>query len=211
MNLTLYYSPGACSFAPHVILNEIGEPFELKKFSTAERANYSPEYLKVNPKARIPALVINDFVITENPAILTFLGRCFPNAGVYPSDASEAEARCLEQLAWCSNTVHVAFAQIFRPYRYVPSEESFPPIQESGHTNYQQCLSLMEEALQQQEYAVGNQFTVVDPVWLIFHRWGNRTGYDMKANYPALSAYAERLNHRPSVQKALEVEGITTW
>jgi glutathione S-transferase len=102
MTIALYYSPGSCSLAPHIALNEIGQPFELRKFATADRANYSAEYLAINPKGRIPALQIDGFILTENPAILAYLGRRFPSAGLYPVDGSEAEARCLELLAWSS-------------------------------------------------------------------------------------------------------------
>lgn len=197
--------------APHIVLNETGQSFELRKFATADRANYSPEYLAVNPKGRIPALLIDGFVLTENPAILAYLGRRFPKAGLYPADASEAEARCLELLAWSSNTVHVAFAQLMRPERFVLREESYPPVRESGHLNYGQCLADIESRLQQVEYAVGDQFTVVDPFWLVFYRWGVRAGYDMRARFPAYTAYAERMCSRPSVQRALDVEGISVW
>lgn len=197
--------------APHIVLNETGQSFELRKFATADRANYSPEYLAVNPKGRIPALLIDGFVLTENPAILAYLGRRFPKAGLYPADASEAEARCLELLAWSSNTVHVAFAQLMRPERFVLRKESYPPVRESGHTNYGQCLADIESRLQQVEYAVGDQFTVVDPFWLVFYRWGVRAGYDMRARFPAFTAYAERMCSRPSVQRALDVEGISVW
>ena len=96
------------------------------------------------------------------PAILAYLGRRFPRAGLYPADASEAEARCLELLAWSSNTVHVAYAQLLRPERVVPNEQSYPPVKESGRINYERCLTDIENRLQRQEYAVGAQFTVVD-------------------------------------------------
>ena len=140
MSISLFYSPGSCSLAPHIVLNEIGEPFELRKFATADRANYSPEYLAVNPKGRIPALLIDGYTLTENAAILAFLGRRFQNAGLYPSEGSEADARCLELLAWSSNTVHVAFAQLFRPERFVLDEYHLSAVKESGNLNYEQCL-----------------------------------------------------------------------
>src|SRR5258707_8525302 len=152
--IALYYSPGSCSLAPHIVLNETGQPFELRKFATADRANYSAEYLAINPKGRIPALQIDGFILTENPAILAFLGRRFPSAGLYPADGSEAEARCLELLAWSSNTVHVAYAQLFRPERFVPNEQSYPPVKESGHVNYERCLAGIEETLQHRDYSV---------------------------------------------------------
>ena len=98
----------------------------MRKFATADRANHSAEYLAVNPKGRIPALQIDGFVLTENPAILAYLGRRFPGARLYPADFSEAEARCLESLASSSNTAHVAYAQLLRPERFVPSEQYQP-------------------------------------------------------------------------------------
>ena len=211
MTIALYYSPGSCSLAPHIVLNETGQPFELRKFATADHANYSAEYLAVNPKGRIPALQIDGFILTENPAILAFLGRRFPGAGLYPADGSEAEARCLELLAWSSNTVHVAFAQLFRPERFVPNEQNYPPVKESGRINYERCLADIEEKLQHQEYSLGAQFTVVDPFWLVFYRWGVRSGYDMRSKFPAYTAYAERLCRRSSVQRALTAEGISVW
>lgn len=210
MTTTLYYSPGSCSLAPHIVLNEIGQPFELRKFATADRANYSAEYLAVNPKGRIPALQIDDFVVTETPAILAFLGRKFPAAGLYPADLYE-EARCLELLAWSSNTVHVAYAQLFRPERFVPNEQYYPPVKASGQANFERCLTEIEKRLQHQEYAVGAQFTVVDPFWLVFYRWGMRSGCDMRNTFPSYTAYAERLCSRSGVQQALTTEGISVW
>jgi glutathione S-transferase len=197
--------------APHIVLNETGESFELRKFATAERANYSAEYLAVNPKGRIPALLIDGFVLTENPAILAYLGRRFPSAGLFPASPSEAEARCLELLAWSSNTVHVAYAQLFRPERFVADERDYPPVKESGRSNYERCLADIEKTLQRHDYALGAQFTVVDPFWLVFYRWGVRSGYDMRDSFPAYTAHAERLCRRPSVQRALDIEGISVW
>jgi glutathione S-transferase len=193
------------------VLNEIGEPFELRKFATAERANYSPEYLAINPKGRIPALQIDGFILTETPAILTYLGRRFPSADLYPNDVSELEARCLELLAWSSNTVHVAYAQLMRPERFVPGEPSFPPVKESGRVHFGRCLADIETRLQHQQYAIGDRYTVVDPFWLVFFRWGMRNGYDMRNTCPAYTAYAERLCSRSSVQRALTTEEISVW
>ena len=211
MTIALYYSPGSCSLAPHVALNETGQSFELRKFATADRANYSPEYLAVNPKGRIPALLIDGFVLTETPAILAYIGRRYPGAGLYPDGPSEAEARCLELLAWSSNTVHVAYAQLLRPERFVLREDSHAPVRESGRTNYGRCLADIEARLHHNEYAIGDRFTIVDPFWLVFYRWGVHAGYEMRAKFPAYTAYADRLCGRQSVQRALSIEGISVW
>lgn len=211
MSIALYYSSGSCSLAPHIILNEIGHPFELREFSTAKGANFSEEYLAINPKARIPALAIDDYIFTENPAILAVLGKRFPESGLYPTNDAKLEARCLELLAWSSNTVHVTFAQIFRPERYVLNENDFELVKASGKINYEQCLSEIEAILEKQDYALGNNFSVVDPFWLVFYRWGLVAKFDMRQQFPAFTQHIERLCERDSVKKALEVEGITVW
>ncbi|MFP8780170.1 glutathione S-transferase family protein [Hydrogenophaga sp. RWCD_12] len=211
MTIALYYSPGACSFAPHAVLREIGVEFELRKFSTADRSNHSPEYLAVNPKGRIPALLIDGFTLTENPAILAYLGRKFPLAELYPTAGGESEARCLELLAWSSNTVHVAFAQILRPERFVASAADFPPVQSSGHANFRRCLADIEAHLGRHAFALGTGFSVVDPFWLVFYRWGTRQGYEMKVLYPNYTCYLENLALRPSIAAALQAEAISPW
>lgn len=211
MTIALYYSPGSCSLAPHIVLNEIDETFELRKFSTADRSNFLEEYLSINPKGLIPALQVDDFTITENPAILAFLGRRFPDSNIYPNGDYKGEARCLELLAWSSNTVHVAFAQLFRPERFVTNEKHYSPVQESGRINYKQCLVDIDKHLKTKDFALGNQISVVDPFWLVFYRWGIIAGYNMHKEFPAYSAYAEVLCGLPSVQKALSTEGISVW
>lgn len=211
MTISLFYSPGSCSLAPHIVLNEIGEPFELRKFSTANDDNFSAEYLAINPKGRIPALQIDGFTLTENAAILAFLGRRFSSSGLYPPEGSEAEARCLELLAWSSNTVHVAFAQLFRPERFVLNEQDYAAVKESGKINYQQCLADIETRLGSKEYSLGSEFSVVDPFWLVFYRWGVLAGFDMRNKFPVYTDYAERLCGRVSVQQALAAEGISVW
>ncbi len=211
MTIALYYSPGSCSFAPHAVLREIGVEFELRNFSTAERRNYSPEYLAVNPKGRIPTLLIDGFTLTENPAILAYLGRKFPDAKIYPSAGDEREARCLELLAWSSNTVHVAYAQMFRPERFVLDAADYPPVQTSGRANFQRCLAEIESHLRRHPYAVADDFSVVDPFWLVFYRWGARQQYEMKTLYPGYTSYIERLVQRPSIASALDTESISPW
>lgn len=207
-SIVLCYSPGACSLAPHIVLYELGVPFTARRFATAERANYGAEFLAINPKARIPALIIDGFTLTENPAILTYLGRRFPEAKLYPANTGEAEARCLEWLAWLSNTVHIAVAQVFRPVRYVKDEKDHPPVVESGKEHVRQSLAQIERHLAKNPFAVGSSLTVVDPCLLPYYRWGNRMKFDMRADYPSYTRFVEKLGDRPAVKKALEVEGI---
>src|SRR4051794_23191815 len=105
--LTLYFSPGACSMASHIALEEIGQPYEEKQILLAKGEQKTAEYQKVNPRGKVPALGIDGGrILTENTAILTYLARRFPKKKLLPSDPLE-EARCISQMAWFSNTVHI--------------------------------------------------------------------------------------------------------
>ena len=107
----LYYSPGACSLASHMALEEAGADYEPVRINFAEAQQRSPEYLRINPKGRVPALAEGDRVVTENPAILRYVARLYPQAKLWPEDPY-AEARCTEWLAFISSTVHPAYAHV---------------------------------------------------------------------------------------------------
>jgi|SRR5712671_1278130 glutathione S-transferase len=122
--LTLYYSPGACSLAPHIALEEAGATYALQLVSIPKREQQDPEYLNVNPRGKIPALRTDDGVLTENVAILTYIARTFPQARLLPEEPI-GMARCISHMAWLSNTVHPAFTHIvclitFRPEFQAP-------------------------------------------------------------------------------------------
>jgi glutathione S-transferase len=209
--ITLYYSPGACSLAPHIVLREVGADFALSRVPLAERANYAPEYLHINPKARVPALAIDGFILTETAAILAVLGRRFPAAGLYPESSKdgggEAEARCLEWLAWQTNTVHIAFAQVWRAERFVEREADFPPVQASGRANIARYCATIEERLAASPFAVGDRISIADPMLLVFYRWGVRLGMAMDA-YPAWTRFTAAMMARPAVKAAFAAEEI---
>ncbi|RJF99294.1 glutathione S-transferase family protein [Noviherbaspirillum saxi] len=209
--ITLCYSPGSCSLAPHIVLREIGVPFTAKRFAADLRENYSDEYLQINPRGRVPALMIDGFTMTETPAILAYLGRRFPDSELFPSNSLESEARCLERLAWSSNTVHVAYAQIRRAERYVLNPADYATVRDGGHHYFQRCIAEMDEHLQQNRFALGDRYSVVDPFWLVFYRWGCRQSYEMAERFPALTTYVTRLVARPAVQQTLDAEGISIW
>src|SRR5690348_2354662 len=134
--LTLFYSPGACSMASHIGLEESGAQYELKPVALAKGEQRSPEYLKVNPRGKVPALRLDDgSVLIENTAILTYLARRFPEKGLLPKD-NAAEARCISMMAWLSNTVHPAFTHIFRPERFSEDQNAVPSIKETGKKTF---------------------------------------------------------------------------
>ncbi|MGZ9202373.1 MAG: glutathione S-transferase N-terminal domain-containing protein, partial [Caulobacteraceae bacterium] len=118
--MKLFYSPGACSIAPHILLRELELPHTLQLVSLADGEHNTASYLRINPKARVPALEIGGEIYTEVPALLTYLASLKPEAGLLPALGSVELARTLEWLAWLSSTVHIAFAQFRRPERFLP-------------------------------------------------------------------------------------------
>ncbi|TDR89063.1 glutathione S-transferase family protein [Enterovirga rhinocerotis] len=211
MTLTLFYSPGACSLASHIAIEETGLPFEARRvdFSTTEQR--SPDYLKINPKGRVPALADGGFVVTENPAILRYLARKAPEAGLWPDDA-RSEAVCAEWLAWCSSGLHVAYAHTRRPERYATGEEAIANVVAKGREATRDVWQQVERKLaaSSSPWLAGDRYSVADPYLFVMWNWGRgaHLGYDMPGDFPAWTRHALTMGERPAVRRALEREGI---
>ena len=207
--MRLYHAPGACSLAPHIALEETGIAFEPVRIDFATTEQRSPTYLAINPKGRVPALVDDALVVTENPAILRYIAAQAPNAGLWPTDLRD-EAHCTEWLAWCSSTVHPAFAHIARAERYATSDEAKAEVQAKGRESCRDLWGQIEARLAHGAWAIGERYSVVDPYLLVFWNWGRgpRLGYDMAAAFPNWTAHARRMAERPAVQRVLAREGI---
>jgi glutathione S-transferase len=207
VKITLYYSPGACSLAPHIVLEALGIPYQAVRISTAAGEQRSPEYLRINPRGRVPALAVDGKVLVENVAILTFLGGGFAAKGLWPARTWD-QAQALSTMAWLADTVHPAFAHFFRPERYVSGAASVAAVKEGGRAAFEASLREIDRLLAGRRWAIGNRFSVVDAYLLVFYRWGNRNGFAVK-DLPHYTALVGRLLARPAVRKVMTVEGIT--
>ena len=207
MDIKLYYAPGACSLASHVAIEEVGVPYETQKMNLAEGDQRKPDYLRINPRGRVPAVVVDGQVITENVGILTYFGGGFPDAGIWPKKTWD-QAKLLSTLAWLSNTVHTTYAHVARAERYADDEAAREAVKAKGRTAFEGYLKEIDELLQGQKWAIANQYTVADPYLLVFYRWGNRAKMPVRElkNYTAL---VQRVMDRPAVQKVMADEGIT--
>jgi glutathione S-transferase len=208
-DLKLFYSPGACSLAPHIALEEAGADFEAVRLNFAEAEQRKPEYLAINPKGRVPALVERDWVLTENPAILAYIARRHPGAGLWPHDARD-EARCLEWLAWIASTIHPAYAHVRRPERYVEDDAAKAAVVAKGRETCRDLWTAVDRRLGPGPWAVGERFSVADPYLFVFWTWGGgqTLGFDMARDFPNWTAHARRMGERPAVRNALEREGL---
>ena len=206
--LKLFHSPGACSLVPHIALEEAGTDFEAVRVTLAQGEHLKPEYLAINPHARVPALATNRGTITENVAILNYIADRFGAAGSVPRGDEFTAAKCNELLGWFSSTVHISFAQVWRPGRFTRNENLHQSIIDGGRENLIQQFEEIE-GLAGDGWLAGSQFSAADSYALTFFRWGNRIGFDMK-NYPKWAALNRRLLDQPSVRRAIEKEGLKT-
>ncbi len=205
--LTLYYAPGACSLAPHILLEEIGAEFQAVRLSLADGEQRKPAYLALNPQARVPTLVEGDFVLTETPAILSYLGHRYAESGLLPLTDLHQLARCEQLLAFFSSSVHVAVAQVWRTARYVDDASAYEAVRAGGRRALAGYFADMETLFAAADWLVGGRFSVADLYPLIIYRWALRLGDDMR-RYPAWTAHASRLLERPAVRRALADEGL---
>ena len=202
--LTLFYSPGACSLAAHIVLEESGEPYAAKRIDFATNQQRSEDYLRVNPQGRVPALVLDDGTpINENTAILPYLGKRF---GLWPSDPI-GEAKALSLIGFFAVNVHPAHAHVRRVERYAADPAAFATIQETGRKTFIGYMEQVDARLSGRDWFL-DAYSVVDPYALVFYRWAAGFHKLPMAEYRNYTALHDRLLARPAVQRTLEAEGL---
>jgi glutathione S-transferase len=207
MAIKLYYAPGACSLASHVAIEEVGVPYETQKLDLAAGDQRKPEYLAINPRGRVPALVVDGHVLTENVGILTYFGGGYPQAKLWPRDTWH-QAQAVSTMAWLSNTVHTTFGHVLRAARYADDAAAQEAIKAKARVMYFDYLKEIDTLLAGKKWCIANQYTVVDGYLLVFYRWGNRNSMPVKT-LPNYTSLIQRLMARPAVKKVMADEGIT--
>lgn len=209
--VTLFHSPGSCSSAVHLALEETGLTYEVTRVALADGEQRTDRYLRLNPKGRVPVLVDGDFVITEVAAILRYVTRLAPSAGLWPQDPRE-DGRCAEWLAWIGSGVHVAYAHVRRPERYADSEAGLAEVVAKGRVTARATWQLVEDkiAAQGTPWAAGSTFSVADLYVFLFWTWGRGQvlAYDMEADFPHWTALARKVAARPAVQRVQARDGF---
>lgn len=201
--LTLYYGRGACSMASHIVLEESGEKYEPRPIDLANGEQRTEAYLKINRHGRVPALGLdNGDVLTENTAILPYLGKRFK---LWPGDPV-AEARALSLIGFFAATVHPAHAHVGRPERYAADPSAFPTIKETGLKSFHGYLKEIDSLLAGKQW-FGDQYSVVDPYGFVFYTWGVRRELPM-AELKNYTAFKDRIMQRPAVQRVIVDEKV---
>jgi glutathione S-transferase len=201
--LKLYFAPGACSLASHIVLEESGEGYEEQPVNLAGGEQRTEAYLKMNPQGRVPLLRLdNGEHLAENTAILPYLGKRF---GLWPNDEL-AEAKALSLIGFFAASVHPAHAHVGRPERYTPDTNAHASIKETGLKTFHGYLQQIDGMLSGREW-LGDTFSVVDPYALVFYTWGVRRELPV-AELKNYTAFKDRMTKRPAVAKILEQEKI---
>jgi len=206
--MKFFYSPGACSLASHIILEELQIAYEGVAIDLSSGQNKSAEFLAVNPNGVVPALILNDgSVLTENIAILLYLAEQKPEAGLIPAAGTLARARCYEWLSFINSDLHKAFGPLFKPERFAISEQAKQEVIEQARKRVIEIINLAEAKLAGKAFALGEKFSICDPyLWVIF-QWAKHLKFDTSL-WPNYSQLAKRLAARPAVQSALHSEGL---
>jgi glutathione S-transferase len=204
--LKLFYSPGACSLVSHIALEETGAHYEAVSLNLGAGDQAKPEYLAINPHSRVPALATDDGPITENIAILNFLADRFEAEGSVPRGDAYLSARGNALLGWLASSVHIAFAQIFRPGRFVTDEALHEAVQQGGRAALKGHFAEID-GLSGDGWVLGDAYTAVDSYFVTFYRWALRLGFDV-SGYPRWAALVARALQRPAVLRTLEQEGL---
>jgi glutathione S-transferase len=201
---TLYYSPGSCALASHIALEEAGKPYRSIETLLANKAHLTPEYLAINPRGKVPALVVERQVITENTAILTYIASTNPELGLLPADPI-GKAQCISQMAWFSNTPHIFQRAKFRPYYFVDNEDLFPDVQAKAAATYWTYMQEIDAALAGRKWMMGDGYTVADPYAIVFYGWGVSNGMPME-QLKDFTRHKNQMIERPAVKVVLERE-----
>lgn len=204
-----YYAPGSCSLAPHILLRDIGVDFEAVHINDLRFHSMPEDFRFINPKMRVPVIIIDGNTITELPAISVMIASLAPERNLLGRTMLET-VRVHEWMNSLAGTVHsLAFKLVFRPLNYTNDSAGGPAIEARAREYTVELFGLLEGKLDGL-YAVGGSFTIVDPYLFVFYRWGNDIGLHMKEKYPKFAALVTNLVLRPSVQHTLEVEKINS-
>jgi len=204
--MKLFYSPNACSLGIHIILEEIGKPFELAKLNFAEAEQYGGAFTAKNPKSKVPTLERDDgSILTEFPAIAFYLARANPDAHLLPADL-ESEVRALELLEYMTATVHMrGFTRLFRTASFTPSPADEPKVVETGRNMIIKGFEVLTPSLGDKPYLLGD-YSIADVGLFYLEYWAaNRAKIPMPA---AFDAHLARMMARPAVRRALATEGL---
>lgn len=209
MSMRFYYAPMSCALATHIVLELIGADYEAEKLNLRDNDQNAPGYLAINPKGRVPALVTDQGILTETPALLFYLAQTFPASNLAPFDDAFALAQMQSINSWFCSTVHVHHAHGARGRRWSDDLDAQKSMKAKVAENMTGAAELIEREILCGPWVMGERFTVADAYLFTMTSWMKGDGVDM-TKFPKLADHFERMLAIPAVQKIAPLHGINT-
>jgi glutathione S-transferase len=209
--LTLYFAPHTCALATHIVLEEVGADYSAKRIDFAANQQRSPEYLKINPKGRVPALVTDRGILTETPAMLVYVAQSFPHphlgSALAPIDDPFLFAEIQSFNSWLCSHLHVAHAHRMRGYRWVDADDthSIAAMQRKVPQSVGDSFALVEREMLKGPWVMGERYTICDPYLFTLAQWLEADGVDPKT-IPRVIDHRRRMSERATVKKSIAQE-----
>lgn len=201
--LKLFFAPGTCALASRIALEEAGASYEAVRLNFGTEDQRKPDYLAINPKGRVPALVTEQGTITETPAILAFVAQTFPGARLAPIADPFAFAETQAFNSYLCSTVHVAHAHRMRGYRWVDEPEAIEAMKRKVPQSVGACFDLIEGQMIAGPWVMGDTYTICDPYLFTLAQWLKGDGIDI-ARFPKVQEHTRLMKERPAVARALD-------
>jgi glutathione S-transferase len=203
--LKLYYAPRTCALASHIALEKSGGEYVAERVDFNSNGQRTPEYLRLNPKGRVPALATGRGVLTENPAILLYIAQSFPKSKLAPLDDPFALAQAQAFNSYMCSTVHIASAHRGRGYRWADDEQAIASMKRKVKQNMIDCFTLVENEMLRGPWVMGDAFSICDPY--LFTMSGFLEGHGIDVNlFPKVAAQMSAMQADPAVQRVLTVQ-----
>jgi glutathione S-transferase len=203
--MKLFYAPNTCALASHIALEEAGANYESVRLSFADNDQRKPEYLAVNPKGRVPALVTDRGILTETPALLVFIAQTFPNARLAPLDDVFALAEVQAFNSYLCSTVHVAHAHRLRGYRWADDPAAIAAMQKKVPQSVGEAFAVIETKMLKGPWVMGESYSIADPYLFTVSQWLEGDGVD-RSRLPKVQDHTRRMLERPAVRRAIAAE-----
>ena len=203
--MILYYAPHTCALASHIALEQAGADYELRRVDFAKEEQKSPEYMRMNPKARVPALATSRGILTETPAILAFVAQSFPAARLAPLEDPFAFARAQAFNSYLCSTVHIAHAHRMRGYRWADDPAAIEAMKKKVPQSVGECFEVIEREMLEGPWVLGAAYSICDMYLFTLAQWLEADGVDL-GRLPKVAHHRRRMSANPVVAKAIAAE-----
>jgi glutathione S-transferase len=203
--MKLYYAVHTCALASHIALEDAGAEYSIQRINFAAEEQRKPEYLAINPKARVPSLVTERGILTETPAMLAFIAQSFPKARLAPLDDPFAFAEVQAFNSYLCATLHVAHAHRMRGYRWADDPAAIEAMKRKVPDSVAACYELIESKMLRGPWVMGEAYTICDPYLFTVTQWMEGDSID-PARFPKVRDHRQRMSERAAVRKVVAEE-----